>query len=168
MSLSADNPPPALPHSAPTLARAPVEPWRATTAGRVVAAGVAAACLAVLVTASTLSPAAEGHGTHTQLGLPACGFYLATGQPCATCGMTTAFAHAANGSLLQSFFTQPAGMLMALAAAATFWIALHTALTGSRAGLVASRLLSPRWLIVAGIILAAAWAFTAWRWSLRS
>ncbi|MCA9610613.1 MAG: hypothetical protein KC619_33690, partial [Myxococcales bacterium] len=38
--------------------------------------------LAVLVTAAMLTPSPEGHGTHTQLGLPPCGFLVYTGYPC--------------------------------------------------------------------------------------
>ncbi|MFK8000312.1 MAG: DUF2752 domain-containing protein [Polyangiales bacterium] len=49
--------------------------------------------LAVIATATTLNPAAEGHGTHMQLGLPPCGFLVSTGLPCPGCGLTTSFSH---------------------------------------------------------------------------
>lgn len=49
--------------------------------------------LVVILIATTLEPAAVGHGTHTQLGLPPCGFFVVTGMPCPGCGLTTAFAH---------------------------------------------------------------------------
>lgn len=49
--------------------------------------------LAVIATATTLMPSAEGHGTHTQLGLPPCGFLESTGLPCPGCGLTTSFSH---------------------------------------------------------------------------
>ena len=103
-------------------------PW-----ARLGASVVAAACLALVVIAGRLQPTAAGHGTHTQLGLPECGFAMAFNKPCFTCGMTTAFAHAASGRLDRAFMTQPAGTVLALGAATVFWIGLHTAVTGSRA-----------------------------------
>lgn len=48
---------------------------------------------AVMVIATWLHPDPAGHGTHTQLGLPPCGFFLGTGLPCPGCGLTTCFAH---------------------------------------------------------------------------
>ena len=47
--------------------------------------------LAPLVIAAALSPSNAGHGTHRQLGLPACGWQTNMGLPCPTCGMTTSF-----------------------------------------------------------------------------
>src|SRR5690606_33691507 len=70
---------------------------RANAGARIVACGVGAGCLGVLGLAPWLTPAAAGHGTHGQLGLPPCGWVLAMGRPCPSCGMTTAFAHAADG-----------------------------------------------------------------------
>lgn len=93
---------------------------------------MAAAALAPLVVGATLSPDPAGHGTHTQLGLPPCGWVVAYGKPCPTCGMTTAFTHAAHGRLDLAFVAQPAGTVLAVLAAVLFWIGLHTAVTGSR------------------------------------
>ena len=84
---------------------------------RLVSLGIALACASPLVLAAMLTPSAEGMGTHKQMGLPECGFVTATGLPCATCGCTTAFAHAADGSLLTSLATQPFGAMLALALA---------------------------------------------------
>jgi hypothetical protein len=39
-----------------------------------------------------LVPDDRGFGTHEQLGLDPCGYFVSTGKPCLTCGMTTAFA----------------------------------------------------------------------------
>lgn len=80
--------------------------------------------------AAVLKPSDAGLGTHTQMGLPECGFKLATGLPCATCGCTTAFAHAADGSLLDSFLTQPFGALLAIALAMMALIAGWSAMSG--------------------------------------
>ena len=43
----------------------------------------------LLVTGRTLTPDDRGHGTHEQLGLPPCTFYLIFKRPCPACGMTT-------------------------------------------------------------------------------
>lgn len=58
--------------------------------------------LALLVTARWLTPDARGLGTHEQLGLPPCGFYLWYGLPCPSCGMTTSWAWLARGELVQA------------------------------------------------------------------
>lgn len=64
-----------------------------TVASRIVWFVLFAMPLAVIITAATLTPDTAGHGTHTQLGLPPCGFYVFTGLPCPGCGLTTCFAH---------------------------------------------------------------------------
>ena len=133
---------------------------RATTGDRVIAAVVALACMSVLTVAAFLRPSDEGLGTHRQLGLPSCGWMVATGKPCATCGMTTSFAHAGRGDLVRAFIAQPLGALLALGAAAGFWIALHTSVTGSRLGaMVGVGLLQTRviWWVVGAAALA--WAY---------
>jgi len=66
---------------------------RGTWVSRVVWFVLAAIPTAILVTATQLTPNPIGHGTHTQLGLPPCGFLLWTGVPCPGCGLTTCFAH---------------------------------------------------------------------------
>ena len=53
---------------------------------------LALALLALLVTAGTLTPDEQGFGTHQQLGLPPCTFYLVFKRPCPACGMTTSWA----------------------------------------------------------------------------
>lgn len=67
---------------------------------------------AVLVTAMVVSPDPVGHGTHTQLGLPPCGFLLATGLPCPGCGLTTAFAHMIRLQVGGAFDANPFGVLL--------------------------------------------------------
>src|ERR1051325_190260 len=80
-------------------------------AGRLLAALVGVGCLGVLLVAAKLDPSPAGHGTHTQFGLPACGWAVVLGHPCPTCGMTTAFAWAVRGRLVASFLAQPMGFL---------------------------------------------------------
>lgn len=69
------------------------------------------AALPLLTAALLLTPAAQGHGTHQQLGLPPCTFLWLTGFPCAFCGMTTSWTHAAHGQVLESIRTQPMGFV---------------------------------------------------------
>lgn len=132
---------------------------RATAAHRLAALAIAAAILAIFLIAWRLDPDPRGLGTHGQLGLTPCGFLVAFGRPCLTCGMTTAFAFAADGSFLAAARAQPVGLLIALLAAAVFWGALHVALTGSRLGPWAMRALNARTLFLAGLILAAGWVY---------
>src|SRR5207302_1856701 len=58
----------------------------------------AAALVTLLATARMLSPDDRGHGTHEQLGLPPCTFYLTFGRPCPACGMTTSWAWLLRGN----------------------------------------------------------------------
>lgn len=119
-------------------------------------AGVA---LAVLVTAASLTPDPRGVETHTQLGLWPCGWYLATGRPCPTCGMTTAFAQASQGRFLASFATQPFAAVLALTTATVFWGGAHVAVFGSRIGSVSDRLLRPRAIVLIAGGFVAAWIY---------
>lgn len=60
--------------------------------------------------------------THTQLGMPPCGFVLATGKPCPACGMTTSFALLVRGDVGASLRANWAGTAVAvLSAGALGW-----------------------------------------------
>lgn len=109
-------------------------------------------------------PDPEGHGTHTQLGLPSCGWVVAFDTPCPTCGMTTAVAHASRGDLVASFVTQPAGACFALLAAACFWAGMHVAVFGCRLERFAGSALSPRSLWIAAGVAVAAWVYKIAVW----
>jgi len=139
-------------------------PARATTSERVGAALTSAACLALLVLGASLRPSPTGHNTHLQLGLPQCGWLLATGHPCPTCGMTTAFACVCNGQFLRGFLTQPGGAMFAIGVAAAFWLFAYIALTGSRLGKPLGTLLRPRvvWIVGGGWL--ASWVYTLITW----
>lgn len=141
-------------------------PARVSWSQRWVGALLASISLAVLVTAACLRPDPRGLETHTQLGLWPCGWYLATGYPCPTCGMTTAFAAAAHLRPLSSLRVQPFGAILALATSVTFWGGLHVALFGSRLGAMSGKLLRPRNLTLAAVCFAAAWLYkiAAVRW----
>lgn len=121
--------------------------------------------LALLVVAGALSPAAAGHGTHEQLGLPACPWAESLGFPCATCGWTTAFSLAADGRLVDAARAQPFGAILALLTAGTVWGGLLIAATGSRlASAAGTMLLTPRALAIWTVALGLSWAYKAAVW----
>jgi hypothetical protein len=127
---------------------------------RAIAAVVAIGAACVLGLAAWLTPSPTGLGTHSiEMNLPACGWITLMDLPCPTCGMTTSFAHAANGNLLRSFLTQPMGCLLAIATAVALLAGLYIATTGSRLGILFTRLWGRRtgWWI-AGVAVFA-WGF---------
>lgn len=123
---------------------------------------MSAGCLTLLIVAAGLAPSQAGKGTHTQLGLPPCAWDAVLDFPCATCGMTTSFAHASHGDLASAAMTQPLGALLAISVAALFWVGLHSALTGSHAVRLALRAVTPRSLAWFGIAAIAAWGYKVW------
>ena len=137
---------------------------RATRSERIAAAFLALGCLSVLFIAAWLHADPDGHGTHTQLGLSECGWAAYFDAPCATCGMTTSFTHAADGQWATAISTQPFGAALALIAATLFWGGLHTAATGSRLGTAAGPLLSSRLLTIAVGMFLIAWAYKWVTW----
>ncbi|MBT8485489.1 MAG: DUF2752 domain-containing protein [Phycisphaerales bacterium] len=147
------------PPAAPAVAvRSAADPG-STLLRRGMGAFAAVASGGVLAIAVALEPAGAGLGTHEQLRLPACGWITLMDLPCPTCGMTTSFAHAANGDLVQSFLAQPLGFALAIATAMVLLIGVHAAVTGSRLAHGLTRFWGPRsgW-ILAGAVLAA-WGF---------
>ncbi len=71
----------------------------ATAVNQLVWCGGLAITGTILLLAFFLTPDPSGHGTHTQLGLPPCGFLTMTGYPCPGCGLTTSFAHLIRGEV---------------------------------------------------------------------
>lgn len=137
---------------------------------RLAAVFVAMACLAVLCIAAWLTPSPEGFGTHEQLrtrsgwGLQACSWLALTGRPCMTCGMTTSFAHAAEGDLVSSFQAQPMGTVLAVVCSMAFWISAHVAAYGSNLGAAVASRMGKRTLWIALSLLAAAWVYKLVTW----
>ncbi|MEO0512601.1 MAG: DUF2752 domain-containing protein [Planctomycetota bacterium] len=118
----------------------------------------------MLLVGAALTPSDAGHGTHRQLGMPACLWAETFERPCLTCGMTTAVTHAAHGSFLASLKTQPLGMLIAVAAAGAFWLGLHGLVTGSRIDLLLGRVLRPAGFWTIGGLAIAAWIYKMVTW----
>ncbi len=137
-------------------AAAPV-PW----AGRGLAAGLALACLAVLVVAAGLTPSPDGFGTHRGLGLAECAFLARTGLPCPACGMTTSFAWFVRGNVVASLYVQPMGAVLAVVAGLTVWAAGYVAVTGrplhKLLGVVPDRLY---------LVPLLSWAVIGWGWKM--
>jgi hypothetical protein len=139
-------------------------PNRVRALPRLGALALALACLGVLLAAAWVAPDPAGHGTHERLGLPPCAWEQSFGKPCMTCGMTTAFAHAAHGQLLDSARVQPMGLVLAVLTASIAWGAGHVALTGSTLGAAAQRMLTTRLLWASLGLLLAAWAYKFVTW----
>jgi hypothetical protein len=121
-----------------------------------VAMVIALACATVLGLAAWMTPSPTGIGTHSQLRLPPCGWIVMMDMPCPTCGMTTAFSHAAHGQIVASFLSQPMGCLLAIATAMTLWISLLVAVTGSPIARYFGRMCGARsaWIVAAMILVA--------------
>lgn len=117
------------------------------------------ACSSLLGLSAWLKPDPSGIGTHEQLGLPPCSYAEATGLPCATCGMTTAFAHAAHGQLLTSFVTQPAGMLLCLLTAIYAVLAAYSLFAGISLLPVLRLLWKPSSFLILGVLVGLAWGY---------
>ena len=132
---------------------------RATRGERIVGALLALGCLSVLVIAAWLHADTNGHGTHTQLGLSECAWAEYFEAPCATCGMTTSFAYAADGRWLSSLLAQPFGALLTVLTSIVFWGGLHISATGSRLGAAVGPAISTRALVIGTVLFLAAWAF---------
>lgn len=82
------------------------------TSSRMAWLGTTAVTAGILAVAAFLAPDPSGHGTHTQLGLPPCGFLLFTTLPCPGCGLTTAFSHMVRGQLTGAIQANPLGVLL--------------------------------------------------------
>ena len=127
---------------------------------RLVALCVFAPSLALLLVAAWLTPNASGHSSHTQLGMAPCGFLAATGLPCATCGMTTSFAHAADGHLLAAAIVQPAGALLAVLTALAVLVSGYALITGASLAPLGRALWRPRTVVLLAAAILAGWAYT--------
>lgn len=113
-------------------------------------------CFGLLLLAAWLQADPQGHSTHRQLNLPPCGMMRAFNLPCMTCGMTTSFAHAADGNLWASFKTQPAGAMLAVATAMLAIVSGFATWTGTSLEPLARLVWRPRvfWPVAALVMIA--------------
>jgi hypothetical protein len=128
-------------------------------ARRWIAAVVVICSAGVLSIAAWLTPSPTGLATHEALNLPPCGWVAIADMPCPTCGMTTAFAHAADGDLLASFLTQPLGCLLAIATAIALLVSVHVFVTGSRLWHVFTRLWTRRSPWILAVVVIGSWMY---------
>ncbi|MBL1215879.1 MAG: DUF2752 domain-containing protein [Planctomycetes bacterium] len=138
-------------------------PLRVGRNERLVALAVSIGALSMMAVAAWLSPNARGMGTHCELGLPPCYWESNLDFPCPTCGMTTAFAHAADGHFIKAFLVQPMGLLLALLTVMAFWVALVVTLTGSRIGQSMVLFWRPATVWGLGFLTLISWLYTIWR-----
>jgi hypothetical protein len=82
--------------------------------------------------AAFLQPDPHHYGTHQQLGLPPCSFYVLFGAPCPTCGMTTSWAHFVRGEIPSALRVNAGGAMLALLAILAAPCSLVTAIRGRR------------------------------------
>lgn len=131
---------------------------------------VLAGCLCVLAIATLLTPDLGGFGTHQQvrwptiagvtLRLPPCAMRSLTGIPCASCGMTTAFACVVHGQIGQAFRAQPFGLvLFALVVGAAVDSAVFLVFNRS---IRQARLPWKKIILALVALWAAAWAWKIW------
>ncbi len=135
------------------------EPASIVSNPRFASAVVFAVSATVLGVAYGLTPSGEGYGTHTAMGLPACGMLETTGIPCMTCGMTTSFSYAAHGDFAASFLTQPAGALLALLTTMAAVLSGYALVSGMSLAPIAAALWRPRVIVLGFVLAAAAWGY---------
>jgi hypothetical protein len=105
----------------------------------------------VLAAAAAIEPDARGYGTHTQLGLPPCGFRLLTGSPCPGCGLTTAFAHGIRGHWALAASANPLGLALFVVVCLSIPLGVTAALRGWSLDAAIQRFSLNRWgLALAG------------------
>jgi hypothetical protein len=112
---------------------------------------------AVLITAAFLTPNPEGHGTHTQLGLPPCGFLVFTSYPCPGCGLTTAFSHMIRFDLFGAWHANPFGIALFSATAAFVPFAALGFVRGWSVVSALDRVHAEKFAIVLALLSVASW-----------
>ncbi|MFN9993305.1 MAG: DUF2752 domain-containing protein [Phycisphaerales bacterium] len=131
---------------------------------RLYCAATAAGIGAVLIVATKLTPDARGFGTHRQLGLSDCAWAMWFKKPCMTCGMTTSFAHTADGDFVSGFLAQPAGFLLCILASAVFWCCAFDAVIGTGMSLACLQRVKGSTIVTIVTILALAWWYKSLTW----
>lgn len=108
---------------------------------------IVAGSVLVLAAASTVEPDVRGYGTHTQLGLPPCGFLMLTGSPCPGCGLTTAFAYGIRGHWSMAARANPLGLALFFVVCSCVPLGLTAALRGWSFDAVIERFALNRWAL---------------------
>lgn len=118
---------------------------------------VAGTASAILVVAAMIEPDERGYGSHTQLGLPPCGFLMLTGSPCPGCGLTTAFAHAVRGQWSMAAGANPLGFALFFLVCASIPLGVTAAWRGWSLDEVIERFDLNRWALALAGCAAVVW-----------
>ena len=113
---------------------------------------------ATVLTAGILTPNPVGHGTHTQLGLPPCGFLVLTGYPCPGCGLTTCFSFMAHFDPIHAAYANPFGVMLFLVTLISIPISALSLWRGYAVIAVLDRLRADRWAMLLAICSVSVWA----------
>ena len=133
--------------------------WAGRTPEHWVLGCASLAALAGLLLLGALTPDPDGHGTHEQLGLPACGWMAQYGIPCPGCGVTTALVLFARGRPLAALLEQPFGFALALGALAAAALAVLWQCTGRDLGRTFRRARKAPWILGGAFLMGLAWLF---------
>ena len=127
---------------------------------------LAALAGAMLIAAIVIwtDPDPRGHGTHEQLGMAPCSWAAVRGEPCPTCGVTTAASLFLHLQPLASLRTQPFGF--ALTALLVLFIVVAFGYARRGQSLIARVATWPwAWITLGAVLLLlASWEWTKARW----
>lgn len=139
------------------MASGPDSPDPAPSWHRFLWLAIAAGSALILAIAAGLEPDPRGHGTHTQLGFPPCGFLLLTGSPCPGCGLTTAFAHGIRGHWVSAAVANPLGLALFLVVCASLPFSVVAACRSWSVDAVIERFALNRWALALAVGAASLW-----------
>jgi hypothetical protein len=143
----------------PTIYAPPTRPVRLSLYERLIALVIAGGCAGVIATAIHLRPSPDGTGTHQGLGFLSCTMLQTTGIPCPSCGMTTSFAWFYRGSLVASFWVQPAGFVLAWLTGVLLAYSLYEAVTARPIHRLLRFVPMRVWVIAGVAVLAFGWGW---------
>lgn len=140
-----------------------VDPARQRNA-RISSAVVGFGGVGLLAVSAWLTPAVQGHSTHTQLGLLPCTFLALSGYPCPMCGATTSFALMAEGRVPEALVTQPFAAFLFVLTVVVTGVSLTEAAVPRGRWTKLSYAMRPHELrLAAGFLLA---MFAGWIWKI--
>jgi len=111
----------------------------------------------VFAIAVMLTPNPVGHGTHTQLGLPPCGFLVVTGLPCPGCGLTTCFSYMVRGDVVGAATANPFGVMLWLVSAAVMVLGAVGFIRGLPVIDTLDRMQADKWAILLSVSSLTVW-----------
>ncbi len=146
---------PAPPNAA--LLAAPLSIAGATWVERLVWLFFFAAPASVFLISIFLTADPVGHGTHTQLGLPPCGFLVMTGLPCPGCGLTTCFTAMIHGDVAAAASANPFGIMLWLVSFSTMIVGAVGFVRGLPVIETLDRLQADKWAILLSVTSLTVW-----------